>query len=112
MPLLKPVLQKNDRLAYILIGAVSIIVFAAITVLASVKLNVNLPFNVHYFAMANACINATVAVLLIAALWAVRKKNYVLHKKIMLVAIVLSVLFLISYIIQRKLIFRKNKLGF
>ena len=98
MPLPKPALQKNDRLAYILIGAVSVIVFAAVTVLASVKLNVNLPFNVHYFAMANACINATVAVLLLAALWAVRKKDYVLHKKIMLVAIVLSVLFLVSYI--------------
>lgn len=95
---LQPSLRKNDRLANILIWTVSIIVFAAVIALANIKLGLNLPFNVHYFAMANAIINATVAVLLLAALWAVRKRNFVLHKRIMLVAIVLSVLFLLSYI--------------
>ncbi len=96
--MLQPALKQNDRAANILIWSVSIIVFAAVTILANVKLEINLPFNVHSFATANASINATVAVLLIAALWAVKKGNFLLHKKIMLVAIVLSVLFLLSYI--------------
>ena len=96
--MLQPALQKNDKVANIFIWAVSIIVFAAVTVLANVKLELNLPFNVHYFAMANAIINGVVAVLLLAALWAVRKRNFLLHKRFMLVAITLSVLFLLSYI--------------
>lgn len=93
-----PVWKKNDSLARILIWTVSIIVFAAVTVLSKVKLNVDLPFNVHVFALANALINGTVAVLMLAALWAVKNKNFVLHKNLMLFAIVLSVFFLLSYI--------------
>lgn len=96
--MLQPSLQKNDRKANIFIITVSVIVFAAVTALASIKIEVNLPFDVHIFALANATINSIVSVLLLAALWAVRKRNYVLHKNIMLIAIVLSVLFLVSYI--------------
>lgn len=96
--MLLPALQKNDRKANIFIIAVSVIVFVAVTVLAEIKLQVNLPFNVHYFAMANAILNSMVAVLLLWALWAVKKQHYFLHKRLMLVAIFLSVLFLISYI--------------
>ena len=50
------------------------------------------------FAKFNAVINSVVAILLIAGLIVVKQKNYALHKKIMLSAIVLSVLFLVSYI--------------
>lgn len=96
--MLQPTLQKNDRVANILIITVSLIVFIAVTALAKIKLTVNLGFDVHLFATANAVINSAVAVLLIAALWAVRTGKYNLHKNIMLVAIVLSVLFLLSYI--------------
>jgi len=39
-----------------------------------------------------------VTITLVAALLAVKKKNYVLHKRLMLSAILLSVLFLLSYI--------------
>ena len=93
-----PVLQKNDRKARILILTFSAIVFLAIMALSRVKLNVNLGFDVHAFAFANSIINSIVSFLLIVALIAVKAKQYILHKKIMLVAMVLSVLFLISYI--------------
>jgi putative membrane protein len=59
---------------------------------------VDLGFDVHIFATANAFINASIAVLLVAALWAVNNNQYALHKKLMLAALVLSVLFLVSYI--------------
>ncbi len=91
-------MEKNDKRANWLIISFSIIVFLIVTALGRVHLQVDLGFDVHVFAFANAIINSVVAVLLIAALWVVRKGNYELHKKIMLVAMVLSILFLVSYI--------------
>jgi putative membrane protein len=96
----QPSLQKNDKKAKWLIAVFSVIVFAAVTVLGKYNLEgkVSLPFDVHFFALLNAIINSVVAVLLITGLLAVKNKKYVLHKKIMLLAIALSVLFLVSYI--------------
>jgi len=98
--LLQPALEKNDKKAKRLIAVFSIIVFVAVSVLGKYNLagKVNLPFNVHLFALINAVINSLVAILLISGLMAVKNKNYLLHKKIMLLAMFLSILFLVSYI--------------
>lgn len=96
--MLQPVITKNDKKAKLLIFTFSAIVFAAVVLLSRVKLEVNLGFDVHLFATANAIINSSVAVLLLIALVAVKAKNYKLHKNIMMTAMFLSVLFLISYI--------------
>ena len=96
--MLKPTLQKNDPKAKLLIWIVSIVVFVAVAFLAEVKFNIHLGFDVHLFAAANAVINSIVVFLLIAGLIAVKQKRYLLHKKIMLTAIIFSVLFLVSYI--------------
>lgn len=96
--MLQPVIKKNDKLANRLIIAVSAIVFLAVTALANVKWSVQLPFSPHIFATINAIINGTVAVMLVLGIIAIKDKKPVLHKNIMLVAIVLSVLFLLSYI--------------
>ena len=96
--MLNAVIRKNDRLAKSLILVVSFVVFIAIVILSRVKVNVQLGFDVHLFARINAMINSTVTILLIAGLIAVKKKKYHLHKRIMLTAIILSVLFLVSYI--------------
>jgi putative membrane protein len=90
--------KKNDRKARILIFTFSIIVFAAVVVLGRVKLNIQADFNVHIFATINAAINSVVAILLAAGFFAVKAKKYLLHKRIMITAIILSSLFLISYI--------------
>lgn len=91
-------ITKNDQKANWLIGIFSVIVFVVVLILGRVKLDVDLGFDVHIFAKINAIINATIAILLLAALAAVRKQNYLLHKKIMMTALVLSVFFLLSYI--------------
>jgi putative membrane protein len=96
--MIKPSLQKNDKKAKTLIYLVSFVVFAAVVVLSKVKLDVPLPFNPHLFAALNALINTSVAILLVAGLIYAKQKNYQMHKRIMLAAIVLSVLFLLSYI--------------
>lgn len=94
----KPVLPKSDRTARILIFTVSLVVFVAVVLLSKIQLNVSLGFDIHIFAGINAVINSLVSVLLIAGLVTARKRNYTAHKKVMLAAIGLSVLFLVSYI--------------
>ena len=89
---------KNDKKARVLIFIFSAIVFTAVVVLSRVKLNVDLGFNVHLFARANAIINSCVAILLIVALIAVKSRKYLLHKNLMFAAMGLSILFLVSYI--------------
>lgn len=96
--MLAPVLKKNDKRAGRLIIGFSVVVFAAVVLLSKVKLNVNPGFDVHFFALLNAMINTWVAILLVIALIAVKNRKYDLHKKLMMTAMVLSVLFLLSYI--------------
>lgn len=98
--MLTPVLKPNDQKAYKLIGIVSVIVFLAVVVLSKYNLagQVQMPFDVHIFATISALVNGTVACLLVAGLFAVKQKNFQLHKTIMLFAIGLSVIFLVSYI--------------
>lgn len=96
--MLAPAWKRNDKKASILIIAFSFIVFAAVVLLSRVQLKVDLGFDVHLFAKANAVINSLVAILLIAALVAVKRKKYLAHKSMMMTAMILSILFLVSYI--------------
>ena len=96
---MKAELKKNDKLAKTLIYLVSAVVFLVVVSLRYLKFtNVDLGFDVHLLAKANALINGTVSILLVAALVAVKKKNFELHKKLMKSAIFLSVIFLVTYI--------------
>jgi putative membrane protein len=90
--------SKNDKNARILIFGFSIFVFAAIMFLSRVKLNIDPGFDVHVFAKANAIINSLVTGLLIVGLVSVKQKRYYLHKRVMIFAMILSILFLASYI--------------
>jgi len=96
--MLQASLTRNDKKASWLIGIFSVIVFTAVVLLGRVKLELDLGFDVHIFATINAFINSAIAVLLVAALWAVKNKNYQLHRKLMMIALILSILFLVSYI--------------
>jgi putative membrane protein len=95
---LQPVIQKDDRLARWLIIIVSVVVFAAIALLSRVKWDVDPGFDVHLFARLNAIINSIVSVLLVIGLISVKMGRYLLHKRIMIGALVLSICFLVSYI--------------
>jgi len=90
--------KKNDRKATVLIVLVSLVVFAAVSLLSRQTLKVQIGFDPHLFAKANAVINSMVAILLVSGLIAVKGKKYILHKRIMLTSMTLSILFLISYI--------------
>jgi len=90
--------KKNDRKATILIVVFSVVIFAAVSVLGRVTINVHPGFDPHIFAKANAIINSVVVLLLLCGLIAVKTRHYLLHKRIMLTAMFLSIIFLVSYI--------------
>ena len=98
--MLQAVIKKNDKRAKWLIAIVSIVIFGAVVALDNKVLQPKFPFDfdVHHFALFNAVVNSIVSLLLILGLWAVKQKKYVLHKQIMMGAIICSVLFLLSYI--------------
>ena len=91
-------LPKNDRKARIYIFTFSAVVFAAVTVLERATLKINLGFDPHLLAFVNAIINSVVSILLIAGITTAKRKAFRTHRNIMLLAIGLSVLFLIFYI--------------
>jgi putative membrane protein len=93
-------LPKNDKKARILILSFSAFVFVAVTVLERVTLDVNLGFNPHIFAAMNAVINTIVSILLVAGLVAAKRGKYIAHRNIMMAAILLSVIFLLTYILH------------
>lgn len=95
---LAPSLKKNDKLARILILSVSVVVFLVVASLRYLKINANLGFDTHIFARMNATINAAVTVLLVVGLAMVKMKKYKAHKQVMMSAMILSILFLVSYI--------------
>jgi putative membrane protein len=101
--MLQPLLDKNDGKARWLIGIFSFVVFAAIAALGAIKLEFHPGFDVHIFAKINAVINSIVTLLLAGALVAIKLQKYVLHKRLMLSAMVLSILFLVSYILHHLL---------
>jgi len=90
--------KKNDRKATIIIALFSVFIFIAVSILGRITLQVDLGFDPHIFARVNAVINSIVVVLLLCGLIAVKTRLYLLHKRIMLTAMFLSILFLISYI--------------
>ena len=96
--LLQPSMRKNDKKATVLIIVFSIIIFTAVSFLTKIKIDVALGFDVHIFALVNAIINSLIAVLLLLALIAVKNRKYLLHKRVMVTALILSVVFLVSYI--------------
>lgn len=91
-------IKKNDKLARNLIITVSLVVFIAVATLKKVKILTGVGFDTHVFAQINAVINTIVTLLLIAAYVAIRQHKELLHKRLMLGAIGMSVLFLLSYI--------------
>ena len=96
--MLAPVIKKNDKQANVLIGIFSVIVFVAVTFLSKFTLQVELPFDKHLFAFINSLLNTAVAIILVVALVAVKQKKFQFHKNLMITALILSLLFLVSYI--------------
>lgn len=88
-------METNSRKYNKWIVILSIAIPVVVAVLFGVKLDVELPV---FLPPIYATINAITAIVLVAAVVAVKKGNIQLHEKLMKTAIVLSVLFLVLYV--------------
>lgn len=93
------VIVKNDRLAAVIIISLSVVVFALVTLMRRVKIEIDFGFDTHVFPAISAFLNSVVSVLLLVGLWFVRKKQFEKHRNTMLSAVVFSILFLITYVL-------------
>lgn len=90
----------NDRIFLPLIAVVSVAVPLLVALLIFLpKQEVSLLGEYSFLPALNALINTTVTLALIAGLMAVRKGNIRLHRTLMLSALILSGLFLVSYVL-------------
>lgn len=81
-----------------LIIAISLIIPAVVAILY-LGPKINFGINLSFLPAVNATLNGTTAIMLILGFIAIRKKIIDVHKRFMKLAMILSVLFLISYIL-------------
>lgn len=91
--------MKNRNLTIPII-IVSIAVPLAVAFLIMVpQAKLNLGFNTSLLPLFHATLNATTAILLLASLWFIKHKQIQAHKRANLLAVTLSIIFLVSYVI-------------
>ncbi len=78
--------------------AISAIVIALVVMMREVKIPLPEGVDLGFLPPFHATVNAITALVLIAAFWFIRKKNIEVHRKLIYVAIGLSVIFLLSYV--------------
>ena len=78
-----------------LIVALSVIIPLAVAALFRIKIDVDLPI---FLPPVYASINASTALVLIVAIWAIKNNKKKLHERLMKTAVLLSVIFLMLYI--------------
>lgn len=93
-------LSTPEPFAKRLIWTLSGVVFLAVVVLNRVQLPAPEGFDVHVFAKVNATLNSAVSLLLLMGLFTAKAGKWDAHRKVMMSAMVLSVLFLVSYILH------------
>ena len=92
--------KQNDKTVFKIVLAVSVLICLVVVILNQKLIPVpnSFPSFIYKLPMLNAFLNGTCSVLLMASLWAIKKRNIELHKKLNLTAFLVSSLFLISYV--------------
>jgi putative membrane protein len=92
--------KQNDKTVFKIVLAVSALICVVVVVLNQKLIPVpdTFPDFIYKLPLLNAFLNGSCSILLIASLWAIKKRNIELHKKLNLTAFLLSSLFLISYV--------------
>jgi putative membrane protein len=89
-----------ERVAKRWIWVLSAIVFLAVVLLNRVQVPSPEGLDVHLFARINATLNSCVALLLLVGLFTAKAGRWNAHRAVMMGAMLLSVLFLVSYILH------------
>lgn len=92
--------KQNDKTVFKIVIAISALICVVVVVLNQKLIPVpdTFPSFIYKLPLLNAFLNGSCSLLLIASLWAIKKRNIELHKKLNLTAFLLSSLFLISYV--------------
>lgn len=86
-----------------LIIAVSVLIPIVVSVLFFTPKSFTVGEEVYLLPKLNAFINGITSFILVLALWAIKNKKIQLHRQLMMTALVLSVLFLLSYVTYHSL---------
>ncbi|MES1226335.1 MAG: DUF420 domain-containing protein [Bacteroidota bacterium] len=89
--------EKNLTLPIIIVSIAIPVAVAVILLVPDVKIDFG--FNTHFLPLFHALLNSTTAILLLASLYFIKNKQIKAHKTANLVAVVLSTIFLVSYVI-------------
>jgi len=88
-----PLLKTMDRIAYVL----AVVVLLLVTMMRRVKIDTDIDFG--FLPPIHASLNALTAIILIFALVQIKKKNIAGHRRAIMLAMVTSALFLLSYVV-------------
>lgn len=90
----------NDKKVFNLVMVISVVVFVAVIILNKKILPVPevIPDFVYKLPKLNAMLNGTCSLLLLLSLYMIKQRNIEQHKKLNIIAFVLSSVFLLSYI--------------
>lgn len=88
----------NERKTLNAIYVLSAVVFLVVTILFMLPKAQVIPWYAKYLPMLNAFINGSCSVILLASYYCIIKKRISTHKKLNILAFILSSLFLVSYI--------------
>jgi putative membrane protein len=89
---------SKDRFYLRWILAVSAFVFLLVLFLSRLPRAENIPSYVPFLPKLNAVLNATCSILLIISYYFIRRKKVKIHRRLNLVAVALSTIFLLSYV--------------
>lgn len=89
--------KDNSKKYNKVIGIVSVVIPLVVALLFGVKIDVELPV---FLPPIYAATNGLTALVLIAAVWAIKSGKRVVHEKLMKLAVGLSALFLIMYVLH------------
>lgn len=92
--------KQNDKTVFKIVVSLSALICIVVVVLNQKLIPVpnSFPDFIYKLPKLNAFLNGSCSLLLIASLWAIKKRNFELHKKLNLTAFLLSSLFLLSYV--------------
>lgn len=92
--------KQNEKMIFRIVLGASLLVCVLVVLLNRKVFPVpdTFPGFIYKLPMVNAFINGTCSVLLLFSLWAIRKRNITLHKRLNLTAFFLSALFLLCYV--------------
>ncbi len=90
---------NRDKFYLRLIAVISIAVFLLVLMLSQLPKAASVPDFVKYLPKLNALLNGTCTVLLLVSFYFIRQKKVAIHKKLNITAVVLSTVFLLSYVL-------------